>query len=96
MNEFRVSERGGRDLLDIYLFGIEAFGAHQALRYQEDLDHCFQLLADHPGIGRYARNTRKGVRRHEHASHVIFYEEIDGGILILAVAHAHQLRDLSF
>lgn len=83
-------------MLDIYLVGIEMFGARQALRYQEDLDRCFQLLADHPGMGRYAGNTREGVRRHEHASHVIFYEEIDGDVLILAVAHAHQLRGLSF
>ncbi len=51
------------------------------------MEACFQLLADNPRLGREAKAIAPGVRRHEHGSHVILYEESGTGVLILAVLH---------
>ena len=38
---------------------------------------------------------RPGVRRHEHASHVILYESVGTGVLILALVHRRSVRRLT-
>ena len=94
MNSYRLTERAEADVFDIFLYGIEQFGTYQARLYKQDMEHCFQLLADAPYMGRPATNIAEGVRRHEHKSHVILYELAEDGILILAVIHARSLRRL--
>lgn len=47
-------------------------------------------------MGRKAEAIAPGVRRHEHGSHVILYEEQSDGIDILAVIHGRSVRGLSF
>ena len=94
VNSHWLSSRAERDLFEIFLSGIELFGMRQAARYRDDLEECFQLIADNPRIGRKAENLRKGVRRHEHGSHVIFYAERASGIEILAVMHGRRLPKL--
>lgn len=94
MSSFRLSQRADSDLLDIFVYGIEQFGEAQAERYQIDMTRCFGLLADNPRMGRPADSIAPGVRRHEHASHVILYEEDADGVLILAVVHGRNVRHL--
>jgi len=87
LNSFRLTRRAEQDLYDIFLYGYERFGIAQADRYASDMEACFQLLANNPRLGREAKAIAPGVRRHEHGSHVILYEESDAGVLILAVLH---------
>ncbi len=94
MSDFRLTERAVSELFDIFLFGYEQFGSKQAEAYAADLEHVFQLLADNPRMGREAKTISAGVRRHEHGSHVILYEEAPGGVLILAVVHVSSVRGL--
>ena len=94
MARHRLSELAEDDMLDIFLFGATQFGRNQALAYQIELENCFAMLADHPRIGRSARALGYGIRRHEHASHVVLYREDEFGILILAVVHGRNLRRL--
>ncbi|ESQ75040.1 type II toxin-antitoxin system RelE/ParE family toxin [Asticcacaulis sp. AC402] len=54
MSGYRLSLRAETDLLDIFIFGIEQFGVVQAEIYQEQLTHCFELLAESPRLGRPA------------------------------------------
>lgn len=96
MSSFRLTERAADDIVALYVQGIEWFGPQQADSYVDDLQNCFQLLADNPRLGRAAPAAGRGIRRHEHRSHVIFYEEAGDGVMILAVAHRHQLRGLTF
>ena len=46
-------------------------------------------------MGRKADAIRPGVHRHEHASHVILYEVVTGGVLILAIIHGRSMRRLA-
>ena len=82
------------DISNLYGYGIDRFGRVQALRFVNDLRKTFTLLAEHPRLGRLATSIRAGVRRHEHGSHIIVYEETVDGILILAVVHASNIRRL--
>jgi toxin ParE1/3/4 len=94
MSDFRLTKRAVSELFDIFLFGYEQFGSKQAEAYAAELEHVFQLLAENPRMGRKAETISAGVRRHEHGSHVILYEEAPGGVLILAVVHASSVRRL--
>lgn len=94
MADRRLSVRAEEDLLGIYLFGAERFGRSQAIAYQEELERCFDLLADNPRMGRLAQALGARIRRHEHKSHVILYREDDDHVLILAVLHGSSLLDL--
>jgi|SRR5262245_47897549 toxin ParE1/3/4 len=95
MNSYALTRRAETDLFDILLFGYEQFGTRQAEAYANELEHVFQLLADNPRMGREAQAIAPGVRRHEHASHIILYEIAPEGILILAVVHARSIKRLT-
>ncbi|MFN7102258.1 MAG: type II toxin-antitoxin system RelE/ParE family toxin [Pseudorhizobium sp.] len=94
MPEFRLTQQADRDLLDIFIYGLEVFGTLQAERYGDGLHACLQLLADNPRMGRLAPALGEQVRRHEHQSHVVLYEEDTYGILVLAIVHSRVVRRL--
>jgi toxin ParE1/3/4 len=94
VGDYRLTLRAEADVFEIFLYGLEALGSIQARRYKDDLARCFVTLAENPRMGRPAEAVAPGLRRHEHQSHVIFYE-IDGpDILIIAVVHGRSIRRL--
>lgn len=95
MNSYALTKQAEADLFEIFLFGYEQFGETQAEAYAAELESLFQLLADNPRMGREAEAIGRGVRRHEHASHVILYEIVSGGVLILAIVHASSVKRLT-
>lgn len=94
MKQYRLTRRSDRDLFEILLYGINQFGRAQSEAYSGRLLSCFQLLAANPLIGRSSPVIGEGVRRHEHGSHIILYEVIPDGVLILAVVHRRNVRRL--
>ncbi|WP_114432619.1 type II toxin-antitoxin system RelE/ParE family toxin [Phyllobacterium bourgognense] len=94
MSEYRLTERAETEILEIFLDSIEMFGVIQARRYKDELDYCFKLLAETPHMGRLAETLGSGVRRHEHKSHVILYEQEANGILVLALVPGRSVRQL--
>jgi toxin ParE1/3/4 len=95
MGRYRLTNQADLDLLDIFVYGIELFGELQAIRYQRGLNHVFELLADNPHLGREATAIGPDVRRHEHGSHIILYEESEDGVTILAFVHQSSIRRLT-
>ena len=87
MAEYRSSRRAATDLEAIAEYTIGRFGVEQARRYRDELRTCFAQLADNPRLGRRAEQLGSGLRRHEHRSHVIFYQETGDQILIVRVLH---------
>jgi toxin ParE1/3/4 len=49
--------------------------------------------ADLLTIGRIADEVRRGLRRHEHQKHVIFYREDRKGIVIVRILHQRMLPE---
>ena len=87
MVDYRLSSRAASDLAEIADYTIETFGIEQARRYRDELESCFQTLADNPMIGRSADDLSANLRRYEHRSHIVFYRPIEQGILVVRVLH---------
>src|SRR5438093_6597059 len=51
MAKYRLTDRARADLIDIFDFTEEKFGAYQAEAYYAGLIRTFELLADFPRIG---------------------------------------------
>ena len=87
MTEYRFSRRAALDLEAIAEYTIERFGVEQARGYRDDLSACFDRLADNPRLGRPAAELAPGLRRYEHRSHIIFYQQQGTDLLIVRVLH---------
>jgi toxin ParE1/3/4 len=79
-----------RDLIDIFLYGIEHFGPAQAERYLETLNAKIEMAAEHPDFGADYSFVLVGVRRHEAISHAMYYRSTRPGILVLRVLHGRM------
>ncbi|MGH7084005.1 MAG: type II toxin-antitoxin system RelE/ParE family toxin [Acetobacteraceae bacterium] len=87
---YRITQRARADIIDIYLWGRQEFGQHQAESYHEGLAAAFELIAANPGIARERPEFDPPVRLHPYQSHLIVYILDEAGILIIRVLHARQ------
>jgi toxin ParE1/3/4 len=92
MSEYRLTLDADDDLLKMFIYGFETFGLTQAEAYRDGMIQCFELLADNPRLGRKADDVAPGSRRHEHAHHVIFYDEQPNGVLITGIIAERSIR----
>lgn len=89
-----MTRQADQNLKLIYVDTAEHFGIRQAESYASGLIKTFDLLVDNPKMGRVADHIRPGIRRHEHAAHVIFYRQSGEGILIIGIIHRRMRPDL--
>jgi len=87
---YRLTEAAKRDLIQVYLTGLERFGLRQAESYLTLLEHAFQIIADTPEIARERREIAPPVRVHPCGSHMVIYEINESGVLILRVRHHRE------
>lgn len=93
MAAFRLSRLADADLMGIGAYTLRTWGEDQAIRYLNALEACCQRLADHPKSGRPCESVRPGLRRMEHAKHVVFFRREPGGILISRILHERMLPE---
>ena len=65
MTQIKLTLDAERDLIDIYLYGIENFGHAQAERYAATLNDKMAVAADYPSFGADYSFVRSGLRRRE-------------------------------
>lgn len=87
MSKCQFTNEADRDLIDIYLFGLEIYGLRQADTYQDDLAAKLENLADNPSFGADYSAIKPELRRAESVAHSIYYREITDGILILRILY---------
>lgn len=90
MADYRLSKLADRDLARIFYYTIEKFGLAQAIAYRSDVIATLNLLSVTPLMGRAADDVRSGLRRHEHATHVIFFRSQPDGIVVVRIMGRHQ------
>ena len=90
MPSFKIARKATRDLVEIYVYGALRFGQAQAEVYHADLKSCFQLLSEHPRMGRERTVGKHHVRVFMHRSHVVVYLETQRGIDIVRVLGGRQ------
>jgi toxin ParE1/3/4 len=87
MTSVRLTPQAKRDLDDIWVYTAERWNVDQAEAYLRTLDATFQLLAEHPGMGRSIDDIRKGYFKFPAASHVLIFCVRDGRVEIVRVLH---------
>lgn len=91
---YQLSKQAERDLESIFVQGIERFGEHQAMRYQDSFCRTFELLASIPTIGRTSERQAIGERRFVHGSHVIYYRIESNRIIIQSIIYGPRILDI--
>lgn len=61
------------------------------MRYKQELQGCFQLLAENHSLGRSCDSIHSGLRRFEIGKHVVFYLPEAGGVLVVRVLHQQMV-----
>jgi len=87
MARLRKQAQAEQDLLEIWLYTFNEWGASQADTYLDELTAAMQLLAEQPLICRERPEFDPAVRIHHHARHLIIYLVVDEGICIVRVLH---------
>jgi len=87
MSSFDVSNAARTDLKNIAAYTQKTWGASQRRRYLKNLDKAFHFLSDNSQSGNQCDYIIKGLRKHTHESHIIFYEISKSSIFIVRVLH---------
>ena len=93
MPTFLYSKQAERELANILAFTKQQWGVAQAEDYFQELADTFNLLARYREMGRSFSRSRPNWRRFEHASHIILYQPITGGVRIERIIHKRRLVD---
>jgi toxin ParE1/3/4 len=87
MRALRVSPRARADLDEIWHYTNGRWGAVQAEAYLRLLNDSFDLACSNPLIGRDAGAIKRGYRKLNSGSHVIYYRLVDGAIEVMRILH---------
>jgi len=90
VTRIELTKEAERDLINIFLFGVEHFGAVQAERYSSLLTAKIESAAANPSFGADYDFVRSGLLRYEATSHAIYYLQTSDGILVLRILHGRM------
>ncbi len=86
----RLTNDADRDLIDIYLYGIENFGLAKADIYIQSLKMKLEIIAENPSFGADYNDIKSQLRRYESRSHAIYYQPGIDGVLVLRILHCRM------
>lgn len=87
---YRLSRAAEADLIDIYLYGLQEFGAATADAYHARLEACFELLAEFPMLARERTEIDPPIRVHPVGKHLVIYLVAQHDVLIVRVRHQSE------
>lgn len=82
-----ISPLADEDVCEIWRYTADTWSEQRAQRYVDDLFDMMEALASEPKRGRRADEISEGLWRQRCGSHVIFYREIESGVLVVRVLH---------
>ena len=87
MPDVEITTEANSDLVEIWLYTDEQFGATQADRYLDQLAEAIDRLLVHPELGKDRSDVKSGYRSIHVNKHVVFYRVINDGLLVVRVLH---------
>ena len=88
MGPFTLTNKAKADLRSIAACTQRKWGKEQRRVYLKQVDEAFFLLAESPSAGKSCNSIREGYRKFPHASHIIFYRDVeDSQIEIVRILH---------
>ena len=91
MAKYVISRRAEDDIDEILAY-IANDNIAAAISLNDRLTHLFEMLADHPKLGRERPELKEDLRSFPEGSYVIFYQIWAGQVAIVRVLHG--ARDL--
>ncbi len=85
MTRIEITNDAEKDLIDIYLYGVEHFGTTQAENYLESIHARMSIAAENPSFGADYGFVQEGLRRLENQSHAIYFQPTTKGIKVLRI-----------
>lgn len=82
---YKLTPEADNDLIEIYVYGFQAFGETQAEQYFSELENCFEVLGNAPLICRERTEFTPPVRIHHRGRHLVIYIIQGDRILIIRV-----------
>jgi len=92
MNDYEVSPLADADLKSIWDY-IATDAPESAAAFHSELVAKFELIADHPYVGRARDDVKRGLRSIPAGAYVVYYLVVKGGVRIHRVLHG--ARDTS-
>jgi toxin ParE1/3/4 len=90
MRKVHKQSRAENDLIDVWLYSFEQWGADQADRYLDELDKGIRSLARKPELGAKRDNIREGYRVLFINSHAVYYTVTPSIIHVIRVLHGQM------
>jgi toxin ParE1/3/4 len=90
MRKIHVSVLAESDLIGVWQYSFEEWGADQADRYLDELDSNIKLLADNLDLGIKRDFVSDGYRVLFVASHAVYYTVTPSTIHIVRVLHGRM------
>lgn len=87
MAEYRLTPAAESDLEAIWSYSFEHWGEQQADRYVDVLTETFKALAQYPKTAPACDHVRRGYRRRNVESHVVYFQITTYGISIVRILH---------
>ena len=87
MENCKFTEEADKDISEIYEYTILNLGLNQAKKNIKDLYSKISMIVNENIQGRKADIIKKGLRRVEVGSHIVFYQAENELVLIVRVLH---------
>ena len=84
---YKLSNKAAEDFEKIYEYTYLNFGENKADSYTDEIDKCLLLLSESPQIGRALDKIKKGIYKHDHDYHAIFYLIESENIFVVRILH---------
>lgn len=89
---YKVSPAAERDLIDIYLRGLNKWGEKQANEYQHRLISAFHTMVNNPNLGRKVE-IRPQLKQYDVIPYVIFYRKFSYGVRIARILYKNRAME---
>lgn len=91
-----LSDDAAADLDGILDFGVRTFGLEVGRAYYFSFDKAFAKLREDPRWGGTRDDVRSGLWSLSHKRHVIFYDIVDGRVMVQRILHQAMDAPLRF
>jgi toxin ParE1/3/4 len=93
MRKIHINELAESDLIGIWQYSFEEWGAVRADKYLDELDSKIKLLPDNPDLGIKRDYVSDGYRVLFVASHAVYYTVTPTTIHVIRVLHGQMDPD---
>lgn len=87
MLQLRITPKAESDLIGIWIYTCEEWGADQADNYLDKLEASMKQLLNHPSLGTNYAHVFPGYRRLQVEHHAVFYQVLELEVLVIRVLH---------